>query len=114
MASPEDAFAFQKRKLIRAGLPVFGRDRDKPGDGPIMIGDEDGLAVAHLFNQGTELIFGGGYRGGFHWAIIATLGGWVGRNPSGMRGAGLMGCTHPTHATRFGTGRIGGGVSRNP
>lgn len=25
MASPEDAFAFPKRKLVRAGLPIFQR-----------------------------------------------------------------------------------------
>ena len=73
MASPQDAFAFQKRKLIRAGLPVFGRDRDKPGDRPVVVGDEDGLAVAHLFDQRTALIFDGGHRSGFHPAIIATM-----------------------------------------
>lgn len=59
MASPQDAFAFQKRKLAR--LAVFTPDRNKPGDRPVMVGDEDGLAVAHLFNQRTQLIFGGGY-----------------------------------------------------
>lgn len=59
MASPQDAFAFQKRKLAR--LAVFTPDRDEPGDRPVVVGDEDGLAVAHLFNQRTQLIFGGGY-----------------------------------------------------
>jgi len=59
MASPQDAFAFQKRKFIR--LAVFTHDRDEPGDRPVVVGDEDGLAVAHLFNQRTQLIFGGGY-----------------------------------------------------
>lgn len=59
MASPQYAFAFQKRKLIR--LTAFTHDRDEPGDRPVMVGDEDGLAVAHLFNQRTQLIFGGGY-----------------------------------------------------
>jgi len=59
MASPQDTFAFQKCKLIR--LAVFTHDRDEPGDRPVVVGDEDGLAVAHLFNQRTQLIFGGGY-----------------------------------------------------
>lgn len=59
MASPQDAFAFQKRKLVR--LAAFTHDRDEPGDRPVVVGDEDGLAVAHLFNQRTQLIFGGGY-----------------------------------------------------
>lgn len=59
MASPQDAFAFQKRKLAR--LAVFTPDRDEPGDWPVVIGDENGLAVAHLFNQRTQLVFGGGY-----------------------------------------------------
>jgi len=61
MASPEDAFAFKKRKRIRTGLPVFRRNRNKPGDRPIMVGDEDGLAVANLLNQRAQLIFGGRY-----------------------------------------------------
>lgn len=59
MASPQDAFAFQKRKFAR--LAVFNPDRYEPGNGPVVVGDEDGLAVAHLFNQRTQLIFGGGY-----------------------------------------------------
>lgn len=49
MASPQDAFAFQKRKLAR--LAVFTPDRDEPGDRPVVVGNENGLAVAHLFNQ---------------------------------------------------------------
>lgn len=59
MAAPQDAFPFQKRKFAR--LAVFIPDRDEPGDGPVMVGNENGLAVAHLFNQCTQLIFGGGY-----------------------------------------------------
>jgi hypothetical protein len=61
MASAKDAFAFQKRQLVRTGLAVFNRNRDKPGDRAIMVGDENALALAHLFNQGAQLIFGGGY-----------------------------------------------------
>lgn len=49
MALPQDAFAFQKRKL--AQLAVFTPDRDEPGDRPVVVGNENGLAVAHLFNQ---------------------------------------------------------------
>ena len=59
MASPQDALTFQKRKLVR--LAAFTHDRDEPGNRPVVVGDEDGLAVAHLFNQRTQLIFGGGY-----------------------------------------------------
>lgn len=59
MPAPEDTFAFQQRKFIRTGLPVIRRNRGKPGDRAIMIGNENGLAVAHLFNQGAQLIFGG-------------------------------------------------------
>ncbi len=57
----EDAFAFQQRKFIRTGLSVLRRNRGKPGDRAIMVGNENGLTVAHLFNQGAQLILGGGY-----------------------------------------------------
>lgn len=49
MASPQDAFAFQKRQFVR--LAVLTHDRDEPGDRTIVVGDKYGLAVAHLFNQ---------------------------------------------------------------
>lgn len=41
MASAKDAFAFQKRELVRTGLAVFNRNGDKPGDKAIMVGDEN-------------------------------------------------------------------------
>mgnify|MGYP001171450188 CR=1 FL=1 len=59
MASPQDAFAFQKRKLAR--LAVFTPDRHEPRDRPVVVGNENGLAVAHLFDQCTQLVFGSGY-----------------------------------------------------
>lgn len=49
MASPQDALAFHKRKLAR--LAVFTPDWDEPSDRPVVVGNENGLAVAHLFNQ---------------------------------------------------------------
>lgn len=61
MAAPEDAFALQQHKFISAGLSVLRRNRGQPGDWAIMIGNENGLTLAHLFNQGAQLIFGDGY-----------------------------------------------------
>ena len=59
MPAPENTFAFQQRKFIRTGWPILRRNRGKPGDRAVMIGNENSLTVAHLFNQGAQLIFGG-------------------------------------------------------
>lgn len=59
MASPQDTFAFQKRKPAR--LAVFTPDRHEPRDRPVVVGNENGLAVAHLFDQCAQPVFGGGY-----------------------------------------------------